>query len=262
MTIRSTTVTAHDTNLPVEIEIRGNVTDSEVEHLVDRLGRVVRPVAQRLMGIEALLTVRHDRDPGAQARARVTLRGKGETIRAEVYTGTIGEAIANIDARLHKQLEQRTKRARNDPRGREPEAGEWRHGNLRSRPASRFDRPPEERDIVVRKSPAPTEATVDEARWDRFMLDYDFFLFVDADTGRDHLLVGGEADDEDELLDAADAPTMTLEQAEEWLDQTNDDFHFFVDAESGRGAVIYWRYDGHYGLLMPSSAETAPVEHA
>lgn len=259
MTIRSTTVTAHDTNLPVEIEIRGNVTDAEVEHLVDRLGRVVRPVAQRLMGIEVLLTVRHDRDPGAQARARVTLRGRGETIRAEVYTGTMGEAIANIDARLHKQLEQRTRRARNDPRGREPEAGAWRHGNLRSQRASRFERPPEERDIVVRKSPAPTEATVDEARWDRFMLDYDFFLYVDADTGRDHLLVADD-DDGDVLLDAADAPTMTLEQAEEWLDQTSADFHFFVDAESGRGAVIYWRYDGHYGLLLPISAEGDQVD--
>lgn len=258
MTIRSTTVTAHDTNLPVEIEIRGNVTDSEVEHLVDRLGLVVRPVVHRLMGIEALLTVRHDRDPGAQARVRVTLRGRGETIRAEVYTGTIGEAIANIDARLHKQLEQRTKRARNDPRGREPEAGEWRHGNLRTERASRFERPPDERDIVVRKSPAPMEATVDEARWDRFMLDYDFFLFVDAETGRDRLLVAGD-DDSDELLDAADAPTHTLEEAEQWLDQTNDDFHFFVDADSQRGAVIYWRYDGHYGLLMPSGAESRAV---
>jgi hypothetical protein len=29
-------------------------------------------------------------------------------------------------------------------------------------------------------------------------------------------------------------------------------FLFFVDAERGRGAVLYHRYDGHYGLIAPA----------
>jgi hypothetical protein len=29
----------------------------------------------------------------------------------------------------------------------------------------------------------------------------------------------------------------------------------FTDAESGGGAVLYHRYDGHYGLLFPTDEE-------
>jgi hypothetical protein len=27
---------------------------------------------------------------------------------------------------------------------------------------------------------------------------------------------------------------------------------FFIDAATGRGSVVYHRYDGHYGLLVPA----------
>ena len=249
MTARSHTISAHDTDLAIDIERRGSVSDDDVDHLLERLERVIRPVASRLIDAHTLMTVRHDRDPGAQARVRVTLRAKGETIRAEAYAATIGEATANVETRLHRQLDQRTRRARNDPRGRDHEAGEWRHGNLRSVDSPRFQRPPEEREIVVHKSPAAPHSTLDEARWDRFMLDYDFFLFTDAATGRDALLVAGGDEHAEQCIDAADAPTMKLSGAREWLDQTGDDHHFFVDEATGRGAVIYRRYDGHYGLL-------------
>ena len=30
---------------------------------------------------------------------------------------------------------------------------------------------------------------------------------------------------------------------------------FFLDAESGRGNVLYRRYDGHSGLITPADAE-------
>ncbi len=256
MTIRSATIDVLDEDLPVEIELRGGISEVDIEHLLDRLQRVVRPFADRLIDSQALLTVRHDRDPGAQARVRVTLRAKGETIRAEAYAGSIAEAITDVDARLHKQLEQRVRSAKNDPRGREHEPGEWRHGNMRSASSHRFERPPEEREIVVKKSPTTALASRDEARWDRFMLDYDFFLFVDADTERDFLLTIVKPDGTDEpterFVDVADAPTATLAEARSWLDQTGDDYHFFADDETGRGAVIYRRYDGHYGLLTPS----------
>lgn len=255
MTIRSATIPVLGEALPVEIELRGGISDTDIEHLLDRLERVVRPVADRLIDAQALLTVRHDRDPGTQARVRVTLRAKGETIRAEVYAASIAEAVTDVDARLHKQLEQRVRTARSDPRGREHEPGEWRHGNMRSASSHRFERPAEEREVVVKKSPTTLRATPEEARWDRFMLDYDFFLFVDAETERDFLLTIVKPDGTDEaperIVDVEDAPTRTLNEARAWLDQTGDDYHFYADAETGRGAVIYRRYDGHYGLLTP-----------
>ena len=29
-------------------------------------------------------------------------------------------------------------------------------------------------------------------------------------------------------------------------------FLFFLDPEQGRGALLYHRYDGHYGLITPT----------
>jgi hypothetical protein len=37
------------------------------------------------------------------------------------------------------------------------------------------------------------------------------------------------------------------------MDELNHRFLFFVNAQTGRGSVIYLRYDGHYGLIEPSS---------
>jgi hypothetical protein len=45
-------------------------------------------------------------------------------------------------------------------------------------------------------------------------------------------------------------PTLSLDDAEELLDGSEASFVFFVDADAGRGRVLYRRYDGHYGLIV------------
>jgi len=84
------------------------------------------------------------------------------------------------------------------------------------------------------------------------VLGYDFFLFVDAETDRDALLTSSDADQEI-LTDILDAPSMAVDEARQWIDQTGDDHLFFSNEANNRGAVIYRRYDGHYGLLTPSN---------
>ncbi|MBK8294783.1 MAG: sigma 54 modulation/S30EA ribosomal C-terminal domain-containing protein [Solirubrobacterales bacterium] len=42
---------------------------------------------------------------------------------------------------------------------------------------------------------------------------------------------------------------LTLEDARSQMDELNHRFMFFVDAATGHGAVLYLRYDGHYGLI-------------
>ncbi len=46
--------------------------------------------------------------------------------------------------------------------------------------------------------------------------------------------------------------TTTLENASTILEETDVPFEFFVDGTSRRGMVAYRRYDGHYGLVLPS----------
>jgi hypothetical protein len=38
------------------------------------------------------------------------------------------------------------------------------------------------------------------------------------------------------------------------LNETELPFRFFKDAESGRGSVMYRRFDGHYALLTPAES--------
>lgn len=251
VTLVSTTVHVQASDIPIKIETRGGVADRDIEHLGERLERVLRPVADRVVRVRALMTIHHEHDPGTQARVRVTLDAKGETMRSEVIAPTIREGISGVEDRLHRQIEQRVKQAKNDPRGKAPSPGEWRHGNRPSTRRTVFDRPIDEREIIARKSPTTLRSTLDEARWDRFVLGYDFFLFVDTHTGRDALLAPGEDNEEDTLTDIVDAPTRSVDEARRWLDETGRAFHFFRNEENERGAVIYHRYDGHYGLLTP-----------
>jgi hypothetical protein len=48
------------------------------------------------------------------------------------------------------------------------------------------------------------------------------------------------------------APRLSLTEAAARLDASGQPFLFFVNAETGRGNVIYHRYDGHYGLIGPA----------
>jgi hypothetical protein len=44
---------------------------------------------------------------------------------------------------------------------------------------------------------------------------------------------------------------LPLAEAKAALEAAGQPFLFFVNPETGRGNVIYHRYDGHYGLIEP-----------
>ena len=45
-----------------------------------------------------------------------------------------------------------------------------------------------------------------------------------------------------------------MAEAETRLEAFGQPFLFFVDAQTGRGNLIYHRYDGDYGLITPAEA--------
>ena len=65
---------------------------------------------------------------------------------------------------------------------------------------------------------------------------------------------GGSAPDTVAEVEVERRPVerLTVEEAIEHLDLVADPFVFFVHAETGRGNVVYLRYDGHYGLIEPA----------
>lgn len=55
------------------------------------------------------------------------------------------------------------------------------------------------------------------------------------------------------VLDPRPAPVLTPVGAAASLDQTGLRHVFFTDAASGRGRLLYRRFDGHYGLIVTAS---------
>jgi hypothetical protein len=184
------------------------------------------------------------------ATAKASLDLSGMRVRAQVAAPTVREAIDRLEARLERQLEiaaerQQSRKAESGL----PAPGAWRHGSIPTHRPAYFDRPSDERQVVRRKAFEYGEATPLEAALDMELLDNDFHLFRNADTGLD-TVVYRRADGSLALLEPAAEETVA--EATERLEVTGHRFVFFRDAGSGRGQVLYHRYDGHYGLLSPA----------
>lgn len=123
--------------------------------------------------------------------------------------------------------------------------------------------------MVRHKSCTLGRETPDEAAAEAELLDYDFHLFTEKSTGEDSVIYRtadgyrlalahrrtrrlgpvGPSVTVSEML----APRLPVAEAAARLEAEGQPFLFFVNAETGRGNLIYHRYDGHYGLIGPAS---------
>ncbi len=149
-------------------------------------------------------------------------------------------------------------------------AHEWRHGEEPSHRPDYYPRPLNEREIVRHKSFTLAVETPDEAAFDMDAMDYDFQLFTDADTRLDSVIYragptgyrtartapGHERAQPTAValtVSAQPAPRLRATEAVNRLELTAWPFMFFVNRDSGRGSVLYHRYDGRYGLIIPAA---------
>lgn len=247
----------------------GDIPAEAVAYARKRLGTVIEGIAEPVLLTRVKLTQAADPARDRPSVAQITVDVNGDVVRAQVAGHTILEAVDLLRGRLHDQLEHRHERQQ--ARHRRPEAsapGEWRHGDLPTDRPRHFDRPADERQLVRHKHYVIDEVTPDEAAFDMEQLDFDFFLFRELATGADALIErtgpgayrltrvdgsGGEVGPTAVHLTVAEhpAPVLDLDQAMDHLAVGGEPFVFFVDAGSGRGHVLYLRYDGHYGLVGP-----------
>jgi hypothetical protein len=98
-------------------------------------------------------------------------------------------------------------------------------------------------------------------------LDEEFHLFVHARTGEDvvvhrrddgkigliHPRGSALADEGDVIVPEPSrySEPLTLDKARAEMDIVNHRFLYFIDADDGRGKVLYLRHDGDYGLVEP-----------
>lgn len=255
---------ATNRTVPVEVTLRGDVPDGSASYAQDKVEHVARLAREPILTAHVVLTVAPDPAVQRSARAEATLDVNGMAIRAHAAAADMFAAVDFLEEKLEKNLVQHADRMRTRHRWiGEAAEHEWRHGDLPSRREAYFPRPPGQREVMRRKTFALEPMTPDEAAFDMDLLGHDFYLFTDLGSGKDALVyrdgdngrftLQGEAVPYAEagtlLANAGAAPELSESDAIDRLNLTGEPFLFFLDPESGRGRVLYLRYDGHYGLI-------------
>lgn len=255
------------------VTVHGNVDSDAQAYARHKIGQLAKLAPGPMLLARVKLQRAPDPALDRPVLAQATLDVNGRVVRAHVAARQFDEAVDLLEARLRDRLEHLhshlCERRRRAAMG---EPGEWRHGDLVARRPAWFPRPVEERAVVRHKQLALTPMSVAEAALDLELLDYDFYLFVEAQTSQDALVwrrpaggglglavAGGQSPDLTgctmPVRPASAPPRLTVSEATGRLDLTGESFVFFVDATTGRGSVAYCRYDGHYGLITPAGTQ-------
>jgi ribosomal subunit interface protein len=257
------------------VSAHGGVRDFERAYAREKVAHIARFAPGPVLNVH--IRLRQEPDPARErpAVAEASLDVDGRPVRSHVAAATMREAIDLLETRLRRQLQHLADRPQSrQRRHRHAGPGEWRHGDAPTHRPEYFERPPEEREIVRHKAFLLAAETGDEAAADLELLDHDFLLFRNAETAEDNVIhrldEGGyaliEPTKHPEQLESCAAPItsspqvpghMPLSNATELLDLGAEPFVFFIDSRSGRGCVVYRRYDGHYGVVAPAASSEA-----
>jgi ribosome-associated translation inhibitor RaiA len=263
--------------MDVAVTARGEVADAEKDRARETVAALDECVSDPVLG--AHVTLRLERNPRLErpARAEAELNVNGHMLRGRVASETMSKAIDTLGSHLERQLQDFVnRRARLKRRSSEPRSGEWHHGQVAPPRASFDTKPVTERSIVRRKTFALAAGDPLQAVRDLLDLDYDFYLFHDAERETEAVVyqrndgtIGLIYPDASYPPLADEGPVrqtsplsepITVEGAIEQMNALGHRFMFFNNADSGRGNVIYLRYDGDYGLIEPGDGtERAPT---
>lgn len=257
--------------IEVAVSTRGDVSEEQSGLARERLARMDRFVPDPILTARAMLTCESNPSLERPARAEAELDVNGRLVCGRVAAETMPLAIGELAKRLERQL--RDFGERRASRQREPAQtaqGEWRHGSWSTPRPGYFPRAAVERELIRRKTFALESMEPLQALAEMLDLDHDFYLFRDSQTGSDAVVyhrddgrigligVGGEGEgrpSRDGIVyeQSRFSAAITLQDAIDEMNALSHRFMFFVDAASGRGEVIYMRYDGHYGLIEPAT---------
>lgn len=254
-------------DLEIALAVEGNVADAARSRAEEVLRDLAAKAPRPVIFARVKLTEEGSRPPTERHIAQATIDVSGALLRAQVAAASMIEAVNLVGRRLERRLRDLTER-RDDANTRTPAAqpGTWRSGDLPSARPEFYPRSPGNREIVRRKTWSGDRVSITDALFDLYALDHRFYLFTDAYDEVDAVVyeeAGGvklrrltgdvppETDRYGVDVVAAPAPELSDEQAADRLDSSNEPFVFYKDGTTGRGAVLYRRYDGHYGLVEP-----------
>ena len=252
----------------IDLVVEGPVHDRELALVRDRLTKLMDSATQPVRSARCKISViDHATERPVSASASIDINGT--VVRAHVGAREVSEALDALTLRLRRQIGQVTDHHRRKTLTKEKFAS-WHHGDPPAARPDAFDRDPDDRALVRHKSYTTDLASIEEALWDMYSLDYDFFLFTEVSTGVDCLLATTEdgvalhpkvmtpaidATDAVGRVETVAAPILSVSEAIARLSAGNERFVFFDNRSTGRGNVLYLRYDGHYGLITPPNGD-------
>ncbi len=236
-----------------------------------KIGSLARLTRRPLTHAHVRLTRSHNPAADNPVVAQANIDFAGRVVRAQVDAASASEAIDLLESRLRRRVEHLHELA--DPQ-RGPEAAPpWRHEHEAPRNVRGAAGVVSDPRVIRRKSFAMAPCTVDEAVAEMELLDYDFHLFHEIGSGAAAVVyrgapsgyrlalvapaLAGEVTPYRSLVTISTHPLPCLreEDAVARLSLMDLRFLFFIDAAQGRASVLYRRYDGHYGLITPTSAD-------
>ena len=252
---------------PINVDVtgKGEVSAQARAQAREKLADLESFAKGPILGARVVLTEEHNPRIPMPARAEAEVNLQGRSIRARAAAPSMEAAVDDVAERLQRHLRRYLDRLvtrQREPA--EPLPGEWSHRSWSPPRSPIFERPVEEREIIRRKSfgfgPMPVEEAVDALE----DLDHDFFLFRDARTDADAVVYwrddgllaliepGGAGASEFRgpvLEQSRFSSPIDMQAAVAEMNLVSHRFLFFENAATGRGNVIYRRYDGHYGLI-------------
>jgi len=213
-----------------------------------------------------------ERHPGQRSLAEAVMDVSGVILRAQAAASTAVEALRAVsermERRVHRLTDRRQRAEKRPPTSQRSRMG----GELPSRRPEFYDRPPEDRSVMRRKTYPPAERiSVSQALFDLDVLDYRFFLFTDESDDKSSIVyeeeggvairkVDGSRPEETTIrpglrINEIPAPCMSVNEAVSHLNATDEPFAYFEDSARRQASALYRRYDGHYGLIVPSTVE-------
>ncbi|MFJ7068269.1 sigma 54 modulation/S30EA ribosomal C-terminal domain-containing protein [Streptomyces sp. NPDC101115] len=248
----------------VQVRSRGQVPQGAATYAREKVLVAIDHVSEPVLAAQVKLTQAVRCSAARPATAQAVVDVSGRPVRAHVAAGTMFEAVDLLQERLTVRL---ARARRYGPRGFSGSVQEvwWDSAGHEHRP-HRQHLPAEERRIERYKALSQTRQTPEDAVIDLEAMDHDFWVFTDLTSGYDSVVyrdartgrhrlaslgpVGQEPEAEGRLsVSRVPVPVSTVPEAVQRLNLTGLPWVFFADTATGRGSVLYHRYDGHYGLI-------------
>jgi ribosome-associated translation inhibitor RaiA len=263
----------------VELHAPDDLPDATAARVRERMASLQRFTDEPLLS--ARLTLRRPQTHASRSRwvADASVLLDGRLLAAHAAGPSAMAAADEVVERLRRQIRgaagAETAR-RNEPRTIARALRDLRN-ELGHRPSAEvLPSRPGDRRLVHRTARPALPVSLADAAADLVDRDWEFRLFLEQDTG-EWLFLHRRDDDRLGLMHPPSVPVphvvadvmvvepmpfadpLTLEEAQDALEQLGERYLYFVDAADRRPKVLYLRHDGDLGLMEPEREPAEPL---